>query len=122
MFRAYALAAALSGFFAVAIGAFGAHGLTDLRAKELVQTAAHYQFVHTLAALAALTFWRSWDAPRARFAPGLFFAGIALFCGSLYALALGAPSWLGMVTPLGGLSFLAGWLVLAWAALALRTP
>lgn len=122
MFRAYALAAALSGFFAVAIGAFGAHGLTDLRAKELVQTASHYQFVHTLAVLAALTFWRSWDSPRARFAPGLFFAGIALFCGSLYALVLGAPSWLGMVTPLGGLSFLAGWLVLAWAALALRTP
>lgn len=122
MFRAYAFAAALSGFALVAIGAFGAHGVTDLRVKGLIETATHYQFIHTIGVLAALVFWRSWGAPRARFAPGLFFAGVAAFCGSLYALALGAPSWLGMVTPVGGLLFLMGWLVLAWAAPTLRAP
>lgn len=122
MFRTYALIAALSGFTFVAIGAFGAHALSDPRAKGLIETATHYQFMHTMAALAALTFWRCWGAARARFAPGLFFAGIVAFCGSLYALALGAPSWLGFVTPIGGVLFLAGWLVLAWAALSLRTP
>lgn len=122
MFRAYALLAALSGFSFVAIGAFGAHAITDMRAKGLIETATHYQFMHTMAVLAALTFWRCWGAPRARFAPGLFFAGIAAFCGSLYAMAMGAPSWLGAVTPLGGALFLAGWLVLAWAALTLRSP
>lgn len=122
MFRAYALASALSGLLLVAIGAFGAHGLTDPRAKELIHTATHYQFMHTMAALAALIFWRSWGAGRARFAPGLFFTGIAVFCGSLYAMAFGAPSWLGALTPIGGVLFMSGWLVLAWAALSLRAP
>ncbi|HEY0435744.1 MAG TPA: DUF423 domain-containing protein, partial [Phenylobacterium sp.] len=55
-------------------------------------------------------------APRARFAPAFFLAGVLLFSGSLYAMALGAPRWLGAVTPVGGLGFLAGWAVLAWAA------
>jgi uncharacterized membrane protein YgdD (TMEM256/DUF423 family) len=55
-------------------------------------------------------------ARRARFAPAFFLAGVVLFSGSLYAMALGAPRGLGAVTPIGGLCFLAGWAVLAWAA------
>ena len=120
--RSTLLAAGLLGATGVALGAFGAHGMTDPHAKGLIETATHYQFMHTMAALAALIFWRSWGASRARFAPGLFFAGAAAFSGSLYALALGAPTWVGMVTPLGGLLFMAGWLVLAWAALSLKAP
>jgi len=54
--------------------------------------------------------------PRARFAPAWFLAGTLLFCGSLYALAFGAPRIVGIVTPFGGLAFMAGWAVLAWAA------
>jgi uncharacterized membrane protein YgdD (TMEM256/DUF423 family) len=121
MFRVYALIAALLGALSVAIGAFGAHGITDPGAKSLVETGAHYHFMHTMAAIASLTFWR-WGAVRARFAPPLFFAGISLFSGSLYAMALGAPRWAGAITPFGGLLFLIGWAVLAWAALELREP
>jgi uncharacterized membrane protein YgdD (TMEM256/DUF423 family) len=55
-------------------------------------------------------------ARRGRFAPAFFLAGIVLFSGSLYAMALGAPRWLGAVTPIGGLCFLAGWAALGWAA------
>jgi uncharacterized membrane protein YgdD (TMEM256/DUF423 family) len=120
MFRLYALLAALSGFLAVAIGAFATHGITDLHARELIDTGARYQFLHTFAMLAGLMFWRSWGAARARHAPGLFLSGIVLFCGSLYGLAFGAPRAVGAITPIGGLLFLAGWAVLAWAALALK--
>lgn len=120
MFRVYAFLAALSGFLAVALGAFAAHGIDDSRSRDLIETAARYQFLHTFAVFAALTLWRSWGAARARHAPALFFPGIALFSGSLYALAFGAPRWMGAITPVGGLLFLAGWAVLAWAALALK--
>jgi uncharacterized membrane protein YgdD (TMEM256/DUF423 family) len=102
--------AALAGFACVGFGAFAAHGVTDPRAQELLRTGALYGFVHALATLAAGVL-----TPRATLAPALFLAGIALFCGSLWAMALGAPRWLGVVTPFGGLSFLAGWLALAWA-------
>ncbi|MEJ0022011.1 MAG: DUF423 domain-containing protein [Alphaproteobacteria bacterium] len=121
MFRFYALIAAILGALSVAIGAFAAHGITDPDAKSLIQTGAHYHFMHVMAAIAALIFWR-WGARRARFAPPLFFAGVCLFSGSLYALAFGAPHWAGAITPIGGLLFLAGWGVLAWAALSLAEP
>jgi uncharacterized membrane protein YgdD (TMEM256/DUF423 family) len=118
MLRIYAFLAAVSGFLSVAIGAFAAHGISDPRAHELIDTGARYQLVHALAALVALTLWRS--TARARHAPALFLAGSVLFSGSLYALAFDAPRWVGPITPLGGLLFLGGWAVLAWAALALR--
>ena len=102
--------AALAGFASVAFGAFAAHGVSDARAQELLRTGSFYGFVHALATLATGAL-----APRARLAPALFLAGVVLFSGSLYALALGAPRWLGAVTPFGGLAFLAGWLALAWA-------
>ena len=107
--------AAIGGFVAVAVGAFAAHGVTDPRAQELLRTGAMYGFMHTMATFACATFMQV-GAKRARFAPGFFLSGVLLFSGSLYAMAFGAPRWIGMVTPIGGLLFLAGWLTLAWAA------
>ena len=113
--RLWMTLAAISGFVSVAAGAFAAHGLTD-RASELMRTGATYEFMHALATMACAIFMQV-GAQRARFAPAFFLSGTVLFSGSLYALALGAPRWVGIVTPFGGLAFLAGWLVLAWAAL-----
>jgi uncharacterized membrane protein YgdD (TMEM256/DUF423 family) len=107
--------AALGGFIAVALGAFAAHNVPDPKAKELIRTGAMYGFMHTMATFACATFMQV-GARRARFAPAFFLSGVVLFSGSLYAMALGAPDWIGAVTPVGGLLFLTGWLVLAWAA------
>lgn len=107
--------AAIGGFLAVAVGAFAAHGVRDPDAKELLRTGSTYAFMHSLAVYACAAAIQA-GAPRARFAPGFFLAGVALFSGSLFALAAGAPRWIGAVTPIGGLSFLAGWAILAWAA------
>lgn len=113
--RTWMTLGAISGFLAVAIGAFAAHGIADPQAKEWLKTGATYQFMHTMATLACATFMNV-GARGARHAPAFFLAGIVLFSGSLYAMALGAPRWLGAVTPLGGLLFLAGWVVMAWSA------
>lgn len=107
--------AAIGGFVAVGMGAFAAHGLTDARAQDLVRTGATYGFMHTMATFACATFMQV-GARRARFAPAYFLSGVMLFSGSLYGLALGAPRWVGLITPFGGLLFLVGWAVLAWAA------
>jgi uncharacterized membrane protein YgdD (TMEM256/DUF423 family) len=116
--RAWMITAGLNGFCAVALGAFAAHG-AEGRAAELLRTGAQYQFMHTMATIACVTFVNV-GAVRARFAPGAFVLGQVLFSGSLYAMALGGPRWLGAITPLGGLAFLAGWAVLAWAATGLE--
>ena len=102
--------AALAGLLCVGFGAFAAHGVTDPKAQDLLRTGALYGFVHVLATLAAGVL-----APKARLAPALFLAGVVLFCGSLWAMALGAPRGLGAVTPFGGLCFMGGWIALAWA-------
>jgi len=107
--------AAVGGFVAVAVGAFAAHGVTDPRAQELLRTGSTYGFMHTMATFACATFMQV-GARRARFAPAFFLSGVVLFSGSLYALAMGAPGIVGAITPLGGLLFLTGWGVLAWAA------
>lgn len=111
-YRALAAAAAGLGFFGVAFGAFAAHGIDAPQAKAWIQTGAQYQMVHALAALIALLMPR--PAPAAAAA---FIAGAAIFGGSLYALALGGPRMMGAVAPVGGLAFLAGWLLLAMAAI-----
>lgn len=108
--------AAFNGAIAVAAGAFAAHGLKGALTPsmlEVFKTGAQYQLMHALAlGLAAQISGR-----KAQIACGLFLAGIILFCGSLYALALSGIRIIGIITPLGGVSFLAGWLVLAWAGL-----
>ena len=119
-------ASGISGFLAVVLGAFGAHGLQARLAdaadgaKRLSwwQTAAHYHLMHALAlAVVALVIAH---APQARYAGVGFVVGTALFSGSLYVMALGGPRWLGAVTPLGGAAFLVGWGVLVFCGLALR--
>lgn len=109
--------AAINGFIAVAAGAFAAHGLQsrlDAHALQNFETAARYQMYHALAmALAALATRSS----TGNLACLLFLAGIVLFSGSLYLLALTGARGLGVVTPFGGAAFLAGWAALAWAAL-----
>lgn len=107
--------AALSGFVSVAAGAFAAHGISDPVARDWIRTGASYQAIHTLAALLSLVLV-SGGGLRARLPPLLFLGGATVFAGSLYAMALGGPLWLGAVTPLGGLLLLAGWASLAWAA------
>ncbi|HWW64723.1 MAG TPA: DUF423 domain-containing protein [Sphingomonadaceae bacterium] len=102
--------AALSGAVAVAAGAFAAHG-TSGRAAEWLRTGGSYQLVHAVAAIAVL------QAAKARIVPWLFVLGSALFAGTLYAMAFGAPRWLGAVTPIGGIAMIAGWLWLAAGAL-----
>ncbi|MEI9928842.1 MAG: DUF423 domain-containing protein [Sphingomonas sp.] len=98
--------AALSGAVAVAAGAFGAHAASGA-AAEWLKTGAQYQLIHALAALAAVRMG-------ARAPAWLFVAGAGVFAGTLYAMALGAPHWLGAVTPLGGVALIGGWLWLAW--------
>lgn len=99
--------AALSGALAVIAGAFGAHGASG-EAQEWLRTGGQYQLIHAVAALVALRF-------EARGPGWLFVAGSAIFAGTLYLMALGAPRWLGAVTPIGGALMIGGWLWLAWA-------
>ena len=105
--------AAASGLVAVAAGAFAAHGLTDARAQALAHTGAAYELAHALAALLCAILARL-GIGKARLAAALFLAGQVVFSGSLYALCLGTPGWIGAATPIGGLGLLAGWAVLAW--------
>jgi uncharacterized membrane protein YgdD (TMEM256/DUF423 family) len=112
----FGLAGAISGAVAVAAGAFGAHALKhQLSAArfELWETAVRYQLVHALALL-GVSWWLE-RGPRPALAAGgwAFLAGAALFSGSLYALALGAPRTVGLATPFGGLALIAGWVALA---------
>lgn len=112
------LISAISGFFAVAIGAFGRHAISDPHARELVTIGAQYHVVHTMAAIATISFC-NWGAGRARLAAPFFLGGVLLFSGSLYALALGAPRWLGVVTPIGGVCFLIGWALMVYSGYTL---
>jgi uncharacterized membrane protein YgdD (TMEM256/DUF423 family) len=109
--------AALNGGIAVATGAYASHGLSDPRAVELFRIAGQYQMWHALAlaGVAALVrLDRSPVAPRLlAVAAWMFLAGIVLFCGALYLLAIQGPSPLGAVAPVGGISFMAGWASLA---------
>lgn len=109
--------AAIFGFLAVALGAFGAHALKSALSdygQSIWEKAVLYQMFHT-AALFLLMALKDLARPeRLELTGWLFVAGIVLFSGSLYLLALTQKSWLGAVTPLGGIAFLAGWGVLAW--------
>ena len=118
MNRPLAVLACLFGLTAVAAGAFGAHALKDRLPADLLavfETGARYQMVHALALLFAAGVGGAGGARAARAAGWLFVAGMVVFSGSLYLLALtGVRAW-GAVTPLGGVAFLAGWALLAWA-------
>lgn len=119
--------AAINGFLAVSLGAFGSHGLKSRLTEHYLgvwQTAVQYHFYHALVLCVVGLLWHSSAGSYWLNASGyLLMAGIVLFCGSLYGLALGGPRWLGPVTPLGGLCFLLAWLCLAVTALQIsRNP
>jgi uncharacterized membrane protein YgdD (TMEM256/DUF423 family) len=115
--------AGVLGAAGVALGAFGAHALKDtLQAagtRDAWETAVRFQLLHAAALLGLAAWLRAAPAPARAiaWAARLWAAGTLLFSGSLYLLALGGPRWLGPVTPLGGLSLIAGWIALAFAAL-----
>lgn len=119
--RTWMTLAAAGGFMAVAAGAFGAHGVADPKAQEWLRTGSLYAFVHVLATFACAVFLE-FGARKARFAPAFFLSGALIFAGTLYAMALGAPRWLGAITPIGGTLFLVGWAILAWAAQDIDHP
>jgi uncharacterized membrane protein YgdD (TMEM256/DUF423 family) len=120
--KRWLLIAAVMGALAVVMGAFAAHGLQARLSEKMLATfatGAQYQMVHALAMGLAAFAVRGRAARLANSAAALFLAGILLFSGSLYVLAFTGVTALGMITPLGGLSFIAGWIMLALAALKL---
>ena len=126
MHKNYLVAAAIFGGFAVALGAFGAHGLESITKDEKIlygfQTATQYQSYHALALLAIAGFYDKLPRNLMRWVGICFITGILLFSGSLYLLTFlkiqgsNAVKFVGPVTPVGGLFFIAGWLCLLIAA------
>lgn len=111
----------LLGLLAVALGAFGAHGLkahfkTYPDLKPVYETAVQYHMYHALALLAVA--WIAHKAPGTwtHLSGGFFIAGVFIFSGSLYTLSVTNIRWLGAITPIGGVALMAGWLFLAISA------
>ena len=123
--RVALLSGAVLGLIGVAVGALGAHALRPFLLQsgrlETWQTAVQYQLIHAVALVGLAGWLRATPAgaarDRAAKAAWFWTAGIILFSGSLYLLVAGAPRWIGPITPLGGLSLLAGWLFVVLAAL-----
>lgn len=117
--RVFFALGAIFAFLAVAAGAFGAHALKARLAPERLaqfELAARYQMYHALALIAAAWAVEKFPGGASRASGWLFVVGILIFCGTVYGLAFGAPRWFGAITPIGGASFLTGWLLLAFAA------
>jgi uncharacterized membrane protein YgdD (TMEM256/DUF423 family) len=102
-----AMLAALSAALAIGAGAFGAHGAASPQAAEWLRTGGLYQIIHAVAALVLMG--------QSRGAAMVLLAGAGVFALTLYAMAFGAPRWLGAITPIGGVLMIGGWL---WAAYA----
>ena len=121
MTKVFLLLASASGFLAVTFGAFGAHALRGQLSPRLLdtfETAVEYHFFHSLALIAVAIATKVWPGEVLLRWAGVFLsAGIVLFSGSLYALALSGVRQLGMITPIGGLMFLVGWALLFLFAL-----
>jgi uncharacterized membrane protein YgdD (TMEM256/DUF423 family) len=120
MFKAFLFLGSVNAFLAVAFGAFGAHQLKNMLSADMLsvyQTGVQYQMYHALALIAvALVSSKVPNSSTLSWSGWLFFAGIVLFSGSLYALSLSGIKNLGAITPLGGLAFLIGWVMLAVVA------
>ena len=113
------------GFTGVALGALGAHALKARLSPDQLATfevAMRYQLIHALALLAAAWACTRWPGRAAQASGWLFIAGTLLFSGSLYALTLAGVRGLGLVTPIGGVAFLAGWLCLLAAPWGAKRP
>lgn len=117
--------AGVNGFIAVSLGAFAAHGLKNMLGADLLatfQTGVQYHMYHSVALLTVGILVLQFPAQTGlRIAGYLFLAGILIFSGSLYVLALSGIRWLGAITPIGGVAFLGGWAMLAWSMLRAQT-
>ena len=123
MERIFFVLGSLFALVGVAAGAFGAHALRGVVAADLLavfETGVRYQLVHALALLAAAGATARWPGRAPTAAGALFAAGIVLFSGSLYLLALTGARVLGAVAPFGGVAFIVGWACLAWSAWSAR--
>jgi len=117
MDRLFFVLGSLSGFLGVAMGAFAAHALRgrlDAELMAIFEVGARYQMYHALALLAVGWACTRWQGTLVAASGWLFVVGTALFSGSLYAISLTDIRSLGIITPLGGLAMLAGWLCLGW--------
>jgi uncharacterized membrane protein YgdD (TMEM256/DUF423 family) len=130
--RFYLLVSAISSLLSVLLGAFGAHGLKNVLSPEMLasyQTAVQYQFLHSLGLLALAILILTLVAKpevinRLKWSANLMIIGVLLFSGSLYTMTFmsvfaGFPAWLGPITPMGGLTLILAWALLAAAALKL---
>jgi uncharacterized membrane protein YgdD (TMEM256/DUF423 family) len=117
MAKIFLMAASISGFLAVAIGAFGAHGLKQKISEEMMavyQTGVQYHFYHTLALLGVGILLQQFPHSLALKVSGWgMLVGMLVFSGSLYLLVLSGTRWLGAITPIGGLALLVAWFALA---------
>src|SRR3982750_1699545 len=119
MERVFFAIGAVSAFVGVALGAFGAHGLKSRLDPEMLaifEVGVRYQMYHAFALVAAAWAASRWPGTAITASGWGFLVGTVVFSGSLYLLALTGVRWLGAITPIGGVAFLAGWLLLAWGA------
>ncbi len=118
--RTFLALGSVSAAIGVAAGAFGAHGLKNILSPDMLaiyEVAVRYQIYHALGIIASGVLELHGISRHIRSAGWLFLAGTILFSGSLYILTLTGIRWLGAVTPLGGVAFIGGWLVLAYAVM-----
>lgn len=116
--KTFLIIGSLSAFLAVVLGAFAAHALKEKLPPDLFnvwEVAVRYHMYHALALFAVAWVAIRFPSSTVSVAGWLFVVGTVIFSGSLYALSLSGMRWLGAITPLGGLCFLAGWLWLAWS-------
>lgn len=118
MARLFLVLGSLSALTAVALGAFGAHGLKARLSADMLEvfeTAVRYHMYHAFALIAVAWIMTHWPQSQVHLAGWLFIAGTVVFSGSLYLLSVTGVRWWGAVTPFGGVMFLIGWLWLAWS-------
>lgn len=123
--RAFLVTGAIGGMFSVGLGAFGAHALKGQLSERMLAawgTATDYQMHHSLALILVAVLLHFFpQVSKLKWSGRLLIVGMILFCCSLYAMALTGITWLGAITPLGGVSFMLGWLMLALAAKDIKT-
>jgi uncharacterized membrane protein YgdD (TMEM256/DUF423 family) len=118
MDRFFLSAGAIAAFIAVALGAFGAHSLRSKLTPEMLnifEVGVRYQMYHAFGLIAVAWAIARWPEANLNSAGWSFIAGIVIFSGSLYLLSTTGVRWLGAITPIGGLAFLAGWAILIWS-------